>query len=357
MPARGTERWLSQRLSHRLGPGGQAARRRLRRRRVPLAPLPGRRADRHRRRRPVGARRPGLAGARACSTPSLDEPWARTLAGHLGHCTRGEEAEFRRGRRYAVARRVAGLLRLLRRAAPRAAGRLERRRRTGDGAGGELARRPGLAAAAVAGRGRAVDAPTPPSGTPPPWPGCVGARAHLPARLSLFGHTRMPAHRGRAARARWPTHHELHLWLPHPSDALWRGLAGAHPPGTPGDARAAPRGPRPRRGRGTRCWPRLGRDVRELRSALLRRRRCTASHRRGAQSPDGSRGPRRPCSAGCSPTCAPTRSARPVATTTPPTAACRCTPATVPPGRSRCCARCCSACWPTTPRWSRATSW
>ena len=39
------------------------------------------------------------------------------------------------------------------------------------------------------------------------------------------------------------------------------------------------------------------------------------------------------------------------------TAACRCTPATARTGRSRCCARWSSGCWPTTPRSSRATCW
>ena len=41
---------------------------------------------------------------------SLDEPWCRTLATHLGHFAPTEmEAELRRGRRYSVARRLAGL--------------------------------------------------------------------------------------------------------------------------------------------------------------------------------------------------------------------------------------------------------
>ncbi len=40
----------------------------------------------------------------------------------------------------------------------------------------------------------------------------------------------------------------------------------------------------------------------------------------------------------------------------PGTSRCRCTPATAPPVRSTCCARCWSACWRTTPRSSRATS-
>ena len=40
---------------------------------------------------------------------SCAEDWCRTLATHLGHFEAGEEKELRQGRRYAVARRLAGL--------------------------------------------------------------------------------------------------------------------------------------------------------------------------------------------------------------------------------------------------------
>ena len=40
---------------------------------------------------------------------SLGEPWSQLLAQHLGHGIEGEECELRRGRRYAVARRLGGL--------------------------------------------------------------------------------------------------------------------------------------------------------------------------------------------------------------------------------------------------------
>ena len=39
----------------------------------------------------------------------LDEPWAEPLARHLGAGRSGEELDLRRGRRFAVARRLAGL--------------------------------------------------------------------------------------------------------------------------------------------------------------------------------------------------------------------------------------------------------
>ena len=82
---------------------------------------------------------------------SLDEPWAATLAAHLGHRDTGDEAEFRRGRRYAVARRLAGLFASYAAQRPQllvdwSAGADDRRR-----SGSDARRRPGLAAAAVAG--------------------------------------------------------------------------------------------------------------------------------------------------------------------------------------------------------------
>src|SRR4051812_35961231 len=108
VPARGVERWLSQRLSHRLGtsPGhgdGVCAGVELRSPRSLVAELPGPRDE-----------DPWAPDALAWPLlqvldESLDEPWAATLALHLGHRDAGDEAEFRRGRRYAVARRLAGL--------------------------------------------------------------------------------------------------------------------------------------------------------------------------------------------------------------------------------------------------------
>ena len=70
----------------------------------------------------------------------------------------------------------------------------------------------------------------------------------LPQRLSLFGHTRLACTDIELLDA-LSTHHDLHLWLPHPSDALWRALAGTHgacpAATTPADALPS-----------TRCWTR-----------------------------------------------------------------------------------------------------
>src|ERR1700720_2331129 len=107
VPAKGVERWLSQRLSHILGRGtaqdGVCA--------------------------GIGFRNPRSLIAEITGTPdddpwspdamvwpllevidgSLDEPWCRTLATHLGHLEAGEEKKLRQAGPAAVPRRLAGL--------------------------------------------------------------------------------------------------------------------------------------------------------------------------------------------------------------------------------------------------------
>src|SRR3954471_16198972 len=107
VPARGVERWLSQRLSHVLGAGdtagGVCAGVEFRSPASLISEIAGTADD-----------DPWSADAMAWPLldvidASLDEPWCRTLATHLGHFAAGEEKELRQGRRYAVARRLAGL--------------------------------------------------------------------------------------------------------------------------------------------------------------------------------------------------------------------------------------------------------
>jgi exodeoxyribonuclease V gamma subunit len=86
--------------------------------------------------------------------------------------------------------------------------------------------------------------------------------ADLPARLSLFGPTRLPADH-LAVLAALARHRDVHLWLPHPSPALWERVRRHAPDGVP-----------PRRADPTADLPRhpllasLGRDVRELQLRL-----------------------------------------------------------------------------------------
>jgi exodeoxyribonuclease V gamma subunit len=82
----------------------------------------------------------------------------------------------------------------------------------------------------------------------------------LPPRLSLFGHTRLPCTEIELIAA-LATHHDLHLWLPHPSDALWRALGGLH--------FAIPRrDDTSHRSVGHPLLATLGRDLRELQRGL-----------------------------------------------------------------------------------------
>ena len=83
----------------------------------------------------------------------------------------------------------------------------------------------------------------------------------LPPRLSLFGHTRLPSTEIELLDA-LATHHDLHLWLPHPSDDLWKSLD------------RTPRTAMPRRDDtshrtvGHPLLATLGRDLRELQRSL-----------------------------------------------------------------------------------------
>ena len=253
VPARGVERWLSQRLSHVLGRGP--------------AGRDGVCAG-------VAFRSPGsliaeITGASdddpwspdALTWPlleaidrSLDEPWCATLATHLGHFDTGPEADLRRGRRYSVARRLAGLF------ASYAGQRPQLLADWLDGRPGDLdvdlAWQPEL--------WRAVAALVP-ADPPHIRHRTTVARLRegpidLPARLSLFGHTRLTVTDVELLDA-VATHHDLHLWLPHPSDELWRALGDLHGavPRHADDSRATARHP---------LLDTLGRDLRELQRAL-----------------------------------------------------------------------------------------
>ncbi|MGY4708296.1 exodeoxyribonuclease V subunit gamma [Mycolicibacterium sp. CBM1] len=253
VPARGVERWLSQRLSHVLGGDGErsgvCAGVSFRSPASLISELAG-----------TGQDDPWSADAMAWPLlevidASLDEPWCRTLAVHLGHFATGEEKELRQARRYAVARRLAGLFASYTRQRPALlAGWLDTPEV--DVLDTDLRWQPYLWRALVS-----------TIGLDPPHQRHLEtvarlrqSGADLPARISLFGHTRLPSTDIELLDA-LSEHHEVHLWLPHPSAALWSALAPL-------------RGPIHRRQDTSHrlaahpLLATLGRDVRELQRSL-----------------------------------------------------------------------------------------
>ena len=262
MPARGVERWLTQRLSHRLGSGprggdGVCAGVRFLSPHSLVALLLGKERD-----DPWDPDRlvwPLLEVIDA----SLDEPWCATLAAHLGHGADGEDGELRRSRRYSVARRLAGLFAGY--AVQRPALVTDwREGRDTDGAGRrldhDLAWQPELWRRVL----HVVDAAPPDvrhhetltrlaSG---------GDGLDLPSRLSLFGHTRLPVTEVELLRALGALR-DVHLWLPQVSAPLWDALDGLTEQG------AVPRAEDTSiRAVGHPLLGSLGRDARELQRTL-----------------------------------------------------------------------------------------
>ena len=251
VPAKGVERWLSQRLSHILGRGdgadGVCAGISFRNPHSLIAEITGTADDDPW--APDTMVWPLLEVIDEC----LGEGWCNTLATHLGHFSQGEEKELRQGRRYAVARRLAGLFASYARQRPQLLiGWLD------DDVGAlddDLRWQPPLWRA-LAGR---VDADPPHIRHAKTLARLHESGVDLPERLSLFGHTRLPVTEIELLHA-LSAHHDLHLWLPHPSDNLWRSLTDLT-------------GPIPRRDETghRRVHPllaTLGRDLRELQRGL-----------------------------------------------------------------------------------------
>ncbi len=354
VPARGVERWLTQRLSHRLGHGprggdGVCAGVRFLSPHSLVAMLLGRERD-----DPWEPDRmvwPLLD----VIDESLDEPWCAPLAAHLGHGVEGEEGGCARAG--ATPWRVAWPACFAGYAVQRPALVTDwREGRDTDGTGApvdvDLAWQPELWRRLV----DRVDA------APPDVRHAAtlarlragGDGLDLPPRLSLFGHTRLPVTEVELLGALGELR-AVHLWLPQVSEPLWQTLS------------QATGGPVPRasdvsiRQVGHPLLGSLGRDARELQRTLGGSRRGRA----GQHAPRRLR-PRRtpgrpPCCDGCRTTCGATRSRTPrpgrPASSAPTTARSRCTPATDRPVRSTCCGRCSSGCSRTTRRSSRATSW
>ena len=266
VPARGVERWLTQRLSHRLGAlhgdDGVCAGVQFLSPNSLVTLLLG--TDRDDPWLPDQLLWPLLSTI----DTSLDEEWAHSLAAHLGHHQDGAAGRLRAGRRYSVARRLAGLFHGYAVQRPNLLLAWETGPvgdSWGDGAGGvlpaDLAWQPHLWRALT----RVVPGPTPVAR----HAATVSALRDgsqvgvLPARLSLFGHTRLARTELDLLDA-LGQHREVHLFLPHPSPRLWDELADE----------IAVSGPVPRSQDRTvlsvqhPLLASLGRDIREVQRAL-----------------------------------------------------------------------------------------
>ena len=89
--------------------------------------------------------------------------------------------------------------------------------------------------------------------------------AELPERISLFGLTRLPAGQLQILRA-LAAHRDVHLFLLHPSPALWAGSPRSD--AAAADAPAAAPAIRPRSSRANRLLASWGRDAREMQLVL-----------------------------------------------------------------------------------------
>ncbi len=268
VPTRGVERWLAQRLSHRLGADagddGVCAGVRFLNPHSLVSMLLGVERD-----DPWRPDHLAWSVLRAVDR-SLGQPWAATLSQHLGWGQTGEEAELRRGRRYAVARRLAGLFADY--AAQRPAMLTDwREGGRGDGLGGQvaddLAWQPELwrrvldvvGEEAPDERQQRVVRSLREAGDGQP----LRLRdLTLPGRLSLFGHTRV-ARSEIEVLAALAEHRDVHLWLPQASPVAWDRLA-----------EVAAEGPVPRAQDTSAALVHhpllasLGRDARELQRSL-----------------------------------------------------------------------------------------
>ena len=353
VPAKGVERWLTQRLSHRLGTGarggdGVCAGVRFLSPRSLVSMLLGRERD--------DAWDPDrlVWPLLEVIDASLDEPWCATVAAHLGHGLEGDEALLRRNRRYSVARRLAGLYSSYAVQRPVLVTDWREGRDT-DGAGGalddDLLWQAELWRRLVA----RVNEPAPdvrhPETVARLKTGGVGLE--LPSRLSLFGHTRLPVTEVELLQALGESR-DVHVWLPQPSPHLWDDLSGLGGVVARAEDDSASRVHHP-------LLASLGRDSRELRRTLAPLVEVRGAPATGLETPAPEQGGDQTLlSAGSSPTSAPTPSPTPTpappASTTPTTGPCRFTRAMARPARSTCCARCWSGCCRTTRRSSRATS-
>ncbi|GAA1151203.1 exodeoxyribonuclease V subunit gamma [Nocardioides aquiterrae] len=252
VPARGVERWLTQRLSHRLGTGprggdGVCAGVRFLNPNSLVSLLLGRERD-----DPWDPERlvwPVLATIDDC----VGEAGFETLTAHL-------DGEMRRNRRYSVAIRLAGLFASYARQRPSL---ITGWREAGSGqSDGDLAADLRWQAELWRRVLPRVDA-APPDVRHAETLAALRAGGDglpLPGRLSLFGHTRIPVTEVELLVA-LGEHRDVHLYLPQPSPDLWDALAGLGGVVPREEDTSADRVGHP-------LLASLGRDARELRRTL-----------------------------------------------------------------------------------------
>lgn len=187
----------------------------------------------------------------------LDESWCTVLARHLGR----DGVDHRAGRRYATAAHLAGLFRSYSTQRPEmlvdwAAGR------DTDGTGHGLADHLGWQARLWRRLRERIGDDSPAERL---TAACARLRAEpalvdWPSRLSLFGPTRLTVAQC-AVLSAIAANRDVHLWIPHPSPAMWEGQAAAEPVRRRADDRSALAVQHP-------LLASLARDVRELRAHL-----------------------------------------------------------------------------------------
>ena len=217
VPAKGVERWLAQRLSHRLGDGphgsdGVCAGVDFVRPRSLVALLTG--TERTDPWAPDRLAWPLLSVIDA----GLGERWAEPLARHLGEEYAGVERDLRRARRYGLARRLAGLFASYGVQRPSL---LTDWREGRDEVPDDLAWQPELWRRLIA------EVPADPPDVRHTRT-CADLREHpehflLPGRMSLFGHTRLPITEVELLAA-LGQHREVHVFLPQVSTTAWEEL-------------------------------------------------------------------------------------------------------------------------------------
>ncbi|EKA62790.1 exodeoxyribonuclease V subunit gamma [Janibacter hoylei PVAS-1] len=234
VPEQGIERWLAQRLSHRLGTGegshdGVCAGVTFLRPRSLVTMLTGRDDDDPW--LPQHLVWPLLEVIDA----GLGQPWCAALSRHLGHGTDDPDGT-RAGRRYSVALRLARLFHRYGQSRPTMLADWREGRDT-DGTGGPLDHDLVWQAELWRRLVGVVDAPPPDvrhaetvaalrdgrGATSSGTGGVTGGGLELPERLSLFGHTRLAVTEVELLHALAGSR-DVHLWLPQPSPDLWERL-------------------------------------------------------------------------------------------------------------------------------------